>query len=149
MKITKPGNPNKSCNMKIPKLIFALKCSVIIYIAACTSIDKLAVSDSVTQLVTKGIWKVNCYTATNVDNTCNFQDYTFVFDKSGNVTATKKGASFNGHWLEDNISKKITISFDNSNLVLNELNDYWDITSITDGGISFEKNSEKFYITSL
>ncbi|MEI9957630.1 MAG: hypothetical protein WDM90_15335 [Ferruginibacter sp.] len=136
--------------MKIPKLIFALKCSVIVYIAACTGIDKLTVSDSLSQLVTKGTWKVNCYTGTNnVDNTCNFQDYTFAFEKNGNVTATKKGVSFKGHWLEDNISKKITINFDNSNLVLNELNDYWDITSIADGGITFEKNSEKFYITSL
>jgi hypothetical protein len=60
---------------------------------------------------------------------------------------------FNGHWIEDNIAKKITISFKNSNVVLNELNNYWDIASITNAGISFKKtnhqDTEKFYITVL
>jgi hypothetical protein len=139
--------------MKKPRLLFALKCSIIIYFAACTSIEKLAVTQSVTKLVTKGQWKVNCYSNSNTDNTCNFKDYTFTFDAYGRVTAVKDGISFTGNWIEDNISKKITLSFNKSNIVLNELNNYWDITSISDAGISFEKNSEKdnqkFYITSL
>jgi hypothetical protein len=139
--------------MKKPALLFALKCTVIIYFAACTSIEKLAVTTSVTDLVTKGAWKVNCYSTGNTDNTCNFKDYTFTFDASGRVTAVKDGVSFTGNWIEDNISKKVTISFTNSNAVLNELNSYWNITSITDAGISFEKNSsqdtEKIYITAL
>ena len=139
--------------MKKPVLLFALKCSVIIYFAACTNIQTLAVSDSVTKLVTKGSWKVNCYSSSNTDNTCNFKDYSFTFDASGSVIAVKDGVSFKGNWLEDNISKKITINFNNSNAVLNELTDYWDITAISDAGISFEKtsdrDSEKFYISAL
>ncbi len=139
--------------MKKPVLLFALKCSVILYFAACTSIENLAVSKSVTQLVTKGTWKVNCYSSTITDNTCDFKDYTFTFDPSGKVIALKDNLSFTGNWIEDNISKKIIINFNNSNVLLDELSDYWNITSITDAGISFEKNSEKvtekFYITSL
>jgi hypothetical protein len=139
--------------MKKPVLLFALKCSVIIYFAACTSINEYGISKSITQLVTKGNWKVNCYSNANIDNTCNFKDYSFTFSPSGSVVAVKDGVSFTGHWIEDNISKKITISFKNCNAVLNELNDYWDITAVTDDGISFEKtnlqNTEKFYITAL
>lgn len=139
--------------MKKPVLLFALKCSVIIYFAACTSIQEYGISKSITQLVTKGNWKVNCFSNANIDNTCNFKDYTFTFYPSGSVVAAKDGVSFTGNWIEDNIAKKITISFKNSNAVLNELNDYWDIISVTDAGISFEKNNkpdtEKFYITAL
>lgn len=139
--------------MKKPVLLFALKCSVIVYFAACTNIQTLSVSPSVTKLVTKGSWKVNCYSNANTDNTCNFKDYTFTFETSGNVTAVKDGVSYTGNWLEDNISKKITINFNKSNAVLNELTDYWDITAISDAGISFEKttdvDTEKFYITAL
>ena len=139
--------------MKKPFLLFALKCSVIVYFAACTSIDKLAVSKSVTdQLVNKTAWKVNCFGNATNDNTCIFEGYAFRFDASGKVIASKDGKTIEGHWLENNISKTVTISFNNANPVLNELSNYWNITSITDAGISFEKNnnnSEKFYITSL
>lgn len=139
--------------MKKPALLFALKCSVIIYFAACTNIQDFGVSNSVTKLVTKGNWKVNCYSNSNADNTCNFKDYTFTFDASGKVFAVKDGISYTGNWLEDNISKKITINFNKSNAILDELNDYWDITAISDAGISFEKitdlDTEKFYITAL
>jgi|GEM_PF-1088162 len=139
--------------MKKPLLLFALKCSVIIYFAACSNLEKLAVSKSVTQFVTTGTWKVNCFSNTNTSNICDFKDYTFSFDASGKVTAVKNGISFSGNWIEDNISKKITINFNNSNAVLNELNDHWNITAIGPDGISFEKtieqDIEKFYITSL
>ena len=140
--------------MKKPTLLFALKCSVIIYFAACTSIDKLAVSKSVSQqLTTKGNWKVNCFGNATNDNTCIFEGYSFNFDASGKVMASKNGTTIKGNWLEDNISKTITISFAGSNTVLNELNDYWNITNVTDAGISFEKtnqqDTEKFYITAL
>jgi hypothetical protein len=140
--------------MKKPFLLFALKCSVIVYFAACTSIEKLAISKSVTdQLVSKTAWKVNCFgTATN-DNTCIFEGYAFSFDASGKVLANKDGKTIEGHWLENTISKTVTISFDNANPVLNELSNYWNISSITDTGISFEKmdnkDNEKFYISAL
>ena len=140
--------------MKKPFLLFALKCSVIVYFAACTRIDKLAVSSSVSeQLINKTAWKVNCFGNATSDNTCIFVGYTFNFDASGKVTATKNGTAIEGHWLENNISNTITISFKNSNAVLNELSDYWNISTVTNAGISFEKNdtkdSEKIYITAL
>ncbi len=137
--------------MKKPTLFFALKCVVIIYFTACTSIEKIGASKSITQQVTKGSWKVNCFSNATTDNTCNFKNYTFTFSTNGKVTATKDGANYTGSWIEDQVEQKITISFTGSNAVLAGLNNYWNITAVTDEGISFEKdshnNNEKFYIT--
>ncbi|MBS1509627.1 MAG: hypothetical protein JST86_02205 [Bacteroidetes bacterium] len=140
--------------MKKPALLFALKCSVIIYFAACSSIDKLSVSDSIShQLVSRTAWKVNCYDKASSDNTCIFEGYTFNFDASGKVVAAKNGKTIEGNWLEDNISKKITLHFNGANAELMQLNNYWDISNISEAGITFEKetdkSSEKLYITSL
>jgi len=140
--------------MKKPFLLFALKCSVIVYFAACTRIDRLAVSNSVSEeLISKTAWKVNCFGNSTSDNTCIFEGYAFSFDASGKVVATKNGKSIEGNWLENNISKTITISFKNSNPVLNELSNYWNISTVTDAGISFEKtdtkDADKIYITAL
>ena len=140
--------------MKNQSLLFTLKCSVIIYFAACSSIDKLGVSHTISQqLVAKKAWKVNCFGTTAADNTCIFEGYAFNFDATGKVTAIKNGSNIEGNWLEDNISKKITLNFKDKNGVLSQLNFYWDIATISDAGITFEKNSnldsEKLYITAL
>jgi hypothetical protein len=139
--------------MKKPALLFALKCTVIIYFAACSGIDSLTTSKSVTPQVTKGDWKVNCFSNTAVDNTCIFEGYTFAFEPTGKVTAQKNGVIVEGYWLEDDINKKITISFKNSGTALDALSDYWNVSAIQDGKISFEKQegleTDKLYITAL
>lgn len=139
--------------MKKPFLLFSLKCAVIVYFAACSGIDSLTAAKSITPQVTKGSWKVNCYSNTQTDNTCIFEGYSFAFEPSGKVTAQKNNISIEGYWLEDNINKNITISFKNSGTALDELNDYWNITAIKDGEIIFEKkegnSTDKLYITSL
>jgi hypothetical protein len=139
--------------MKKPVLLFALKCTVIIYFAACSGIDSFTASKSVTPQVTKGNWKVNCYSNTATDNTCIFDGYTFTFEATGKVTAQKNGTLIEGNWLEDDINKSITISFKNSGTALDELSDYWSVAAIQDGHISFEKKegsqTDKLYITAL
>ncbi len=139
--------------MKKPTLLFALQCAVIVYFAACSSIEKIGATKSITQQVIKGSWKVNCFSNNTTDNTCNFKDYVFTFNPNGIVTATKDGINYTGGWIEDYIEQKITISFKGSNTILSGLNNYWNITAVTDAGISFEKSShmsnEKFYITAL
>lgn len=139
--------------MKKPLLLFSLKCAVIVYFAACSGIDSFTTAKSITPQVTKGNWKVNCYSNTQTDNTCIFEGYTFTFEPTGKVIAVKGSNSFEGNWLEDNINKNITISFKNSGTALDELNSYWNIAAIKDGEISFEKKegnaTDKLYITSL
>ncbi len=139
--------------MKKPFLLFSLKCAVIVYFAACSGIDSFTTAKSVTPQVTKGNWKVNCYSNIQTDNTCIFEGYTFTFDPTGKVTAVKGNNIVEGNWLEDEINKKVTISFKNSGTALDELNEYWNIAAIKDGEISFEKkegnSTDKLYITAL
>jgi hypothetical protein len=137
--------------MKKPFLLFALKCSVIVYFAACTSIDQLAISKSVTnQLTTKGTWKVNCFGNASSDNTCVFEGYAFAFNASGKVVATKDGNAIEGHWLEDNISKTITISFKNSNNPFGQrLNTQWSIDNIDKSSISLKSNNRETLLISI
>jgi hypothetical protein len=140
--------------MKKPLLLFAIKCTVIVYCAAFTNIEKLTVSKAVTQqLVTKFNWKVNCYDNANTDNTCIFDGYAFAFNETGKVTATKNNITFEGNWLEDNFSKKITLHFKSINPALNQLNNSWSISSMNDTEITFENTTtpdkEKLYITAL
>ena len=139
--------------MKKPVLLFALKCSVIIYFAAFTNIQHIGVSNSVSDLVTKSTWKVNCFDNATADNTCIFEGYSFSFDASGKVTASKNGISAQGSWLEDNISKKISLSFTGADAALLQLNNRWDIANISEKGITFENKTdkalEKLFITAL
>lgn len=139
--------------MKKPVLLFALKCSVIIYCVAFTNIHHIGASNSVSELVTKNTWKVNCFDNATEDNTCIFEGYSFSFDPSGKVTASKNGISAEGSWLEDNISKKISLSFNSADAALLQLNNHWNIENISEKGITFENktdnSSEKLFITSL
>lgn len=139
--------------MKKPALLFALKCTAIIYFAACSGFDSFTKAKSVTPVVTKGNWKVNCFGNNAADNTCIFEGYTFTFEPTGKVIAAKGNTRYEGSWIENDIQKKITISFKNSGTALDELSNYWNIASIHDGEISFEKKegtgTDKLYITAL
>ena len=135
--------------MRKPFLLFALKCSVIIYFAAFSSIDKFAVSRSVTQqIVDKGYWKVNCFGNPASDNNSLFEDYAFSFDASGKVTATKNGTSIEGHWLEDNISRSITISFNDNTPFEQKLNTKWYINAIDNASISLKNDTRETLLIS-
>jgi hypothetical protein len=125
-----------------------LKCSVIIYFAAFSSIDKFTVSRSVTQqIVDKGYWKVNCYSNPASDNSL-FEDYAFSFEATGKVTATKNGTVTEGRWMEDNISKTITISFNNDTPFEQKLNTKWHINAIDNASISLKNDTRETLLIS-
>jgi uncharacterized Zn-binding protein involved in type VI secretion len=139
--------------MKKPVLLFTLKCAVIIYCTTCMGMGYFNTTISIAPKVTKGSWKVYCFENTITDNTCIFEGYSFIFNTNGKVAAVKGNITEEGYWLEDNINNKITISFKNTNSVLNQLTDYWDVASIDNGQISLQKksgsNTDKLYITAL
>lgn len=140
--------------MKKPLLIFALKCSVILYFAACTGISDLTNAVAATPHVTRGAWKINLFTDANINETPGLAGYVLTFDASGKITASKNnGAPITGNWSEDEIQKRITIDLNTNDPVLKRLNDYWNVMSVTKTGISF-KNAEnpsgsRLQITSL
>ena len=139
--------------MKKPILLFAIKCSVILYFAACTGIDKYTAAVSATTHVTKGVWKVNLLTESKTDETACFKGYALTFDPTGKLTAAGQGKIITGNWAEDNILKRITINLDTKDPALARLNNYWSISDASTSELNL-KNVENSYegqlqITSL
>lgn len=139
--------------MKKPFLLFSIKAAVILYFAACTSIDHYTVSKSATPVVTKGVWKINFFQDANSDQTNNFAGYTFTFNESGIVKASKNGVDVNGSWFEDDIAKRITIDLGATDPSLTKLNTKWSITEVSNAQVELQDNSSislgKLNITTL
>jgi len=127
--------------VKNPLLLFTIKCSVILYFAACTGIGDYAADITATPYVTKGTWKLNLYNTVNKSQVDDLTAYTFKFDPGGKIIASKDGMKITGNWSEDEILKRITISLDTKDPALKKLNDYWSISTITKTGVSL-KNSK-------
>ena len=139
--------------MKKPILLFAIKCSVILYFAACTGIDKMTTAISATPRVTKGAWKINLYTESQHDETARFDGCMLTFEPSGKIIAYKNGQKITGNWAEDDILKRISINLDTKDPALSKLNTYWNIASISKWQLSFQNHKDpqatQLQITSL
>ena len=144
---------SKSYTMKKPFLLFSIKAAVILYFAACTSIDHYTVSRSASPVVTKGIWKVNFFMDANNDRTNDFAGYTFTFNESGIINASKNGIDIAGSWFEDDISKRITIDLGATDPSLTKLNTKWSIQDVSNVEVELQDNSStatgKLNITTL
>ena len=138
--------------MKKPFLLFALKAAVILYFAACTSVDSYTTGKSATPIVTKGVWKVDFFT--DSDNNCcnNLAGYTFTFNSSGIMKATKNGVDISGNWFEDDITNRISIDLGITDPALSKINGHWNITDIKKSAVNFQDikaSNEKLNITML
>jgi len=139
--------------VKSPLLLFALKCSIILYFAACSGIADYSKTVSATPQVTKGSWKVKLFIDANKDQTTGLAGYALTFDPDGKIIASKNGTVIRGNWSEDEILKRITINLETKDPDLTKLNAYWSISAVTKTGVSFQntKNplSSRLQITSL
>ena len=117
--------------MKKPFLLFTLKCAVILYFAACTNIQDYSIANTVSTVVTKGMWKVNLCQDQSKEDCNEFAGYTFSFNLSGDVTASKDGVVVKGKWAEDNISNRLSLNLQSDDAVLKKLNNYWSISNIS------------------
>jgi hypothetical protein len=127
--------------MNKPFLLFTLKSAVILYFAACTSIDHYTVAKSAMPVVTKGVWKIDLYSNANNDQTNDFTGYTLTFASSGILKASKKGMETEGSWFEDNISKRISIDLGLTDPSLKKLNTNWNIREINDTQLDLQNCS--------
>ncbi len=138
--------------VKKPLLLFTLKCSVILYFAACTGINSYTKSVAASPYVTKGTWKVNLLEA-GKDETRLLKGYDLTFSATGKITLRKDAEIITGNWSEDEIAKKITISLDTHDPVLEKLNNNWAITNANDNSIQMNNPEEitggRLQITSL
>ena len=124
--------------MKKPSLLFALKSAVILYFAACTSIDHYTAGKAATPIVTKGIWKVNFFKDAENNLTNDLAGYTFTFNSSGVVKATKNGVDINGNWFEDDIANRITIDLGATDPSLEKINRHWNIKDLNNATVEFQ-----------
>ena len=120
--------------MKKPFLLFTLKCSVILYFAACTGINNYTNSVAATPFVTKGTWKVKQLT-TGMDATGQLAGYNLVFSATGKITVQKNREIITGNWSEDEIEKRITINLNTNDPVLEKLNNNWAISTANDTNV--------------
>lgn len=139
--------------MKKPFLLFSLKCSVILYFAACTGINSYTSSITATPHVTKGTWRVNLFSSSGTDETRQLNGYHLSFSSNGKVTALKNGETTTGNWCEDEIQKKMTINLQTSDPVLEKLNKYWNISTADKTSIQLKDAEDasggRLQITSL
>jgi hypothetical protein len=136
--------------MKKPALFFAIKCSIILYFAACTSIEKITDTIAASPRVTRGVWKINTYTEAKKDNTAVFDGLMLTFQNNGKIVAYKNGEKVLGNWAEDDILKRLTISLDTKDPVLEKLNNYWKLSTVSKWNLSFENTEGRHLeITSL
>jgi hypothetical protein len=124
--------------MKKTSLFVIIKCSVILYFAACTGIDKYSSTVSVTPHITNGTWKVNLFIESQYDKTSAFNGFTLQFEPNGKITATRGNDKITGNWAEDDISKKLTITLKTKDEALNKLSNNWVVSNISNTGLSFQ-----------
>jgi hypothetical protein len=115
---------------------------VILYFAACTSIENYTIDKSATPVVTKGEWKVKFFQDANNDKTGDFAGYTFTFNMTGNLKASKNGVDVNGNWVEDEISKKISINLGDASPLMNSLKGNWSIEEISNAKLCLQHQDQ-------
>ncbi len=115
-------------------LISSLLCFAILLLNGCTK-------DETNQAATNG-WKVTNYMDDGKNLTSSFEDYTFDFQTTGVVTATKGSEIVAGIWKEytDSGRTKFVLQFAKSG-VFEEISEDWTLVTKTDNLIKLNHNS--------
>ena len=128
--------------MKTRILLFAV---LIMSLNACTK-DPINTTE-VLNNVANGTWKVTKFIDSGKNETSDFQGFTFTFTDNGGVTATSSnGTVYNGNWTSEDHSSDDHPKGDSSKFILfisgpnflTEINEDWDILSMTDKKIELK-----------
>lgn len=134
--------------MKTGFIFFLLFCVV-----ACTKDDvPIPKSQAVISTMSSGVWSITNYIDSGVDETANFDDFTFAFSTSGAITANIGTAINPGTWsVTDSNSSEDTLDDLHVNLsftsppMLAELTDDWEIIEMTSTSLKLTSGDD--YIT--
>lgn len=85
-------------------------------------------SDTLT--ATNSVWLVGTYLDDGTNETSDFNGFEFTFNTSGVVSAINGNNTVTGSWSSQNNATKLDLDF-GSNAPLEELNDDWDVISIS------------------
>ncbi len=122
-------------------------------VTACTKDDvPVSKSQTVISTMTSGTWSITNYNTSGVDETSNFDGFTFAFSTSGAITANVGTAINPGTWsVTDSNSGEDTLDDLHINLtftappLLAELTDDWRIIEMS--GRTLKLTSSTDYIT--
>lgn len=129
--------------MKSPLLIFALKCSIILYFTTCTGIDEFTTAVSATPNVTKGVWKVSLCKEENIDQSADITEYSLLFKPDGTIVVNGNDVEITGNWSEDEISNKMKITLETNDPCLKKLNNNWTVSNVSKTNITLLNNNNK------
>ncbi|UMY65616.1 MULTISPECIES: hypothetical protein [unclassified Flavobacterium] len=106
---------------------------------ACSEDDSVSgpTASGISNIVQDGSWKVTLYSEDGVDQTSNFNGYSFTFGSTMVVTAANSSNSYTGTWLvtdngadDDSASSDVDFSLLFTDpVLLTELNEDWDVIS--------------------
>lgn len=123
--------------MKTAKLLYALALVVAFCTLQSSSCSKNDDIIAVPQTPVDGNWRINLY-FDNSDETHKFAGYSFIFNSTGQLTATNGSNTVTGTWSQG--SNKLNISF-GTTPVFSDLNDDWLIEEKTTTSIKLKDDN--------
>ncbi len=116
-------------------LLFLLSATTIF--SSCSgSIEEYPNDSNISEVVTKGNWKVELFVESNLNQTNDFTNYNFTFNKNGVVTATNNGVAEVGTWNTNGFTNRLFLHFSNVNSVLNKISYDWLVDSQEEKAVS-------------
>jgi hypothetical protein len=108
---------------------------------SCSAEEDIANPITITEVVTKGKWKVDLYMDANQDQTNDFAGYSFLFEPNGTLSATFNGSNYTGTWTEDPVTRSLQLTFTNATTVLERINDKWTVAELNPALINLSNNN--------
>lgn len=95
--------------------------------------------DNLSEILTtsNSVWFISSYLDDGIDETATFNGFTFEFGNSGTVEAQNGSTMVNGSWSSMSNGMELSLNF-GSTVPLDELNDEWDVISITTNQIELQ-----------
>jgi hypothetical protein len=95
------------------------------------------------EVITQGTWSVDYYYY-GADKTAQYQNYVFNFSTTGVIKCTNGADVYEGSWStvkDPSRTDLLTLSLDNQQPVLGELNGTWNITTINISNVAMKNGS--------
>lgn len=108
----------------LPLLAFL---SIMVSVSSCKKFIEDKKEEFVLNMLTNGNWKVESFFIDNTDSTVLFEEYKFVFTKTGIVNCINNLTTKSGTWKEDLEAYSITTHFPDAVEPLHLLNGEWKI----------------------
>jgi len=124
-------NPLKLSTIILTLLVFAL--------SACKKDSNSPTTNTISNIVQQGNWRVTLYNDSGTDETNHFTGYAFTFNSNGTLVAIKSSSTVNGTWNSgnDDSENKLYLDF-GATTPFNKLNDDWHLIEKTTTKIRLE-----------